>query len=49
MVNVLEEEHQRQAKADAMAAGEPTLTELRDEIAGLRRLLETQHREREAA
>lgn len=49
VVNVLEEEHQRQAKADAMAAGEPTLTELRDEIAGLRQLLETQHREREAA
>ncbi|RLQ21388.1 ion transporter [Seongchinamella sediminis] len=43
VVNVLEEEHQRQAKADAIAAGEPTLTELRDEIAGLRQLLEARH------
>lgn len=40
VVNVLEEEHQREAKAEAMAAGEPTLFELRDEIRGLRQLLE---------
>ena len=40
VVNVLEEEHQRQAQADAIAAGEPTLTELRDEIRSLRSLLE---------
>lgn len=40
VVNVLEEEHQRQARADAAAAGEPTLAELRDEIRGLRSLLE---------
>jgi voltage-gated sodium channel len=40
VVNVLEEEHQRQAKADALAAGEPTLSELRDEIRALRGLIE---------
>ncbi|MFV0276794.1 MAG: ion transporter [Parahaliea sp.] len=40
VVNVLEEEHQRQAQADALAAGEPTLQELREEIIGLRALLE---------
>ena len=33
-----------QRVADAIAAGEPTLTELRDEIAGLRHLLESQQR-----
>ncbi|PLW67434.1 ion transporter [Pseudohalioglobus lutimaris] len=41
VVNVLEEEHQRQAKEEARAAGEPTLTELRDEIRGLKVLLES--------
>jgi voltage-gated sodium channel len=40
VVNVLEEEHQKQAKEEAIAAGEPTLLELRDEIRGLRALLE---------
>ena len=40
VVNVLEEEHQRQAQEEAIAAGEPTLTELRDEIRSLRSLLE---------
>jgi voltage-gated sodium channel len=40
VVNVLEEEHKKQARADALAAGEPTLTELRDEIRGLKSLLE---------
>jgi voltage-gated sodium channel len=39
VVNVLEEEHQRQARADAIAAGEPTLVELRDEIRSLREAL----------
>ncbi|KZX54944.1 ion transporter [Halioglobus sp. HI00S01] len=41
VVNVLEEEHQAQAREEALAAGEPTLAELRDEIQGLRRLLES--------
>ncbi len=40
VVNVLEEEHQRQAKAAARAAGEPTLAELREEIRALRGLME---------
>jgi voltage-gated sodium channel len=40
VVNVLEEEHQRQAKADAMAAGEPTLVELQDEIRQLTALVQ---------
>ena len=40
VVNVLEEEHQRQAKEEARAAGEPTLKELQDEIRGLRGLLQ---------
>ena len=40
VVNVLEEEHQRQARADAIAAGEPTLVELRDEIRSLREALQ---------
>ncbi len=42
VVNVLEEEHQRQAKAEALASGEPTLTELRDEIRELKALLQAQ-------
>jgi len=40
VVNVLEEEHQRQAKEEARAAGEPTLGELQDEIRGLSALLQ---------
>lgn len=39
VVNVLEEEHQRQAKEEARAAGEPTLKELQEEIRGLNQLL----------
>ncbi len=42
VVNVLEEEHQRQARAEALACGEPTLAELRDEIRELKRLLQAQ-------
>ena len=42
VVNVLEEEHQRQRAADAIAAGEPTLAELRDEIRSLRETLQLQ-------
>jgi voltage-gated sodium channel len=44
VVNVLEEEHQRQAKAEARAAGEPTLAELREEIRALRGLIEERQR-----
>lgn len=40
VVNVLEEEHQRQAKADALAAGEPTLVELQEEIRQLTALVQ---------
>ena len=40
VVNVLEEEHQREAREEAIAAGEPTLKELREEIRGLRLLME---------
>jgi voltage-gated sodium channel len=40
VVNVLEEEHQRLAKEEARAAGEPTMIELREEIHDLKRLLE---------
>jgi len=39
VVNVLEEEHRRQAKAAALEAGEPTLADLREEIQSLRRLV----------
>jgi len=42
VVNVLEEEHQRQAKEAALAAGEPTLKELQDEIRSLSALLQRQ-------
>ena len=42
VVNVLEEEHQRVAKEEARAAGEPTLWELREEIQTLNRLLQAQ-------
>ncbi|QFU76822.1 ion transporter [Halioglobus maricola] len=41
VVNVLEEEHQAQAREEALAAGEPTLSELRDEIRGLRELIQS--------
>lgn len=40
VVNVLEEEHQREAREEALESGEPTLFELRDEIRSLRALLE---------
>ena len=40
VVNVLEEEHQRQAKAEARAAGEPTMAELREEILVLQRMVQ---------
>mgnify|MGYP001824679240 FL=1 len=40
VVNVLEEEHQRQAKEEALAAGEPTLKDLQEEIHGLKQLLQ---------
>ena len=40
VVNVLEEEHQRQAREEARAAGEPTLSELREEIRALKSLLQ---------
>ncbi|GAB3106663.1 ion transporter [Pseudomaricurvus hydrocarbonicus] len=39
VVNVLEEEHQRVAKAEAVAAGEPTITDLHLEIQALKQLL----------
>jgi voltage-gated sodium channel len=39
VVNVLEEEHQRQAQEEARAAGEPTLKELQEEIRSLNTLL----------
>ena len=44
VVNVLEEEHQQQAKAKARAAGEPTLIELREEIRALGRLIEAREK-----
>jgi len=47
VVNVLEEEHQRQARADAKAAGEPTLIDLQSEIRDLRVLLKERLPERE--
>ena len=40
VVNVLEEEHQKLAKEEALAAGEPTLKDLQEEIQGLRQLLQ---------
>lgn len=40
VVSTLEEEYQREANAAAEAAGEPTLSELRDEIRELRALLQ---------
>ena len=40
VVNVLEEEHQREAQEEARAAGEPTLKELQQEIRGLKTLLQ---------
>ncbi len=44
VVNVLEEEHQQQAKEKARAAGEPTLIELREEIRALGRLIEAREK-----
>lgn len=49
VVNVLEEEHQRQAQAEALASGEPTLAELRDEIRDLKLLLQERVERRPAA
>ena len=40
VVNVLEEEHQKLAKEEALAAGEPTLKDLQEEIQGLKQLLQ---------
>lgn len=42
VVNVLEEEHQRVAKAEAEAAGEPTLKDLQDQLNELKALLQKQ-------
>jgi voltage-gated sodium channel len=42
VVNVLEEEHQRVAKAEAEAAGEPTLKDLQDQLDELKALLQKQ-------
>ncbi len=39
VVNVLEEEHQRIAKAEAKAAGEPTLKDIQQELRELRELM----------
>ncbi|WP_116368532.1 ion transporter [Parahaliea mediterranea] len=47
VVNVLEEEHQRQARAEAQAAGEPNLSDLQGEIRELRALLDVRLPERE--
>ena len=44
VVNVLEEEHQKQAFEEAQAAGEPTLVELREEIRALGRLIEARQK-----
>ena len=41
VVNVLEEEHQREARLKAKAAGEPTLKDLQSDIQQLRTLLES--------
>ena len=46
VVNVLEEEHQRQAKEDAAAAGEPTLADLQEEIRRLGELVQQRIPER---
>lgn len=40
VVNVMEEEHAQEVKAEAEAAGEPSLKDLQNEIQALRRLLE---------
>ena len=45
VVNVMEEENANQAKAEALAAGEPTMKDLRDEIRTLRALMESRTRE----
>tara|TARA_R110002110_G_scaffold91264_2_gene237666 strand:- start:293001 stop:293819 length:819 start_codon:yes stop_codon:yes gene_type:complete len=45
VVNVLEDEHKRQAKADAKAAGEPSLSDLQAEIRALHALVEGKAKE----
>lgn len=45
VVNVMEEESANQAKAEALAAGEPTMKDLRDEIRTLRALMKSRTRE----
>ena len=40
VVNVLEEEHKKEAREEAPAAGEPTLRDLQDEVRSLSRLLQ---------
>jgi voltage-gated sodium channel len=47
VVNVLEEEHRRQARVDAEAAGEPDLMSLQEELRSLRKLLDERLPERE--
>jgi len=47
VVNVLEEEHRKQAAEDAEAAGEPTLKDLHNELRELRQLLEANGRPRQ--
>jgi voltage-gated sodium channel len=42
VVSVLDDEHKKLAAAEAEAAGEPTLGDLRSEIAALRALIEAQ-------
>ncbi|MFV0478473.1 MAG: ion transporter [Parahaliea sp.] len=44
VVNVLEEEHRREMKEEAEAAGEPTLLELKEEIQAVRAILEQEYR-----
>lgn len=42
VVNVLEEEHQIQAKADAKASGEPTLNDIQAELAEIKQMIKEQ-------
>lgn len=42
VVNVLEEEHQIQAKADAKASGEPTLSDIQVELAQIKQMIKEQ-------
>ena len=48
VVNVLEEEHQRQAREEALAAGAPTMLELQEEIRRLSVLVQERLPERQA-